>query len=326
VLDRHNKNHTNKTWAISRFDLTEGLTDLFSVLAIASMVTLIAILTNTAANTSYSAKNLSNAYTDSDSLASRRDSKRTLNVKDRDIIQSIHGANKNANYSWWDKATASIQQHRYRFILQATDSATDLEKVWIGNNRAQKLITSFAASGVTIKPLNTTDQAKNSWQLNMRFMSVGEVGSNLHQVSDATPKVETNKLSYHRGDITEWYVNKPQGIEQGFTIHQSLNQKNTDIKIRLRIDGYQHVNYHADGSIVFSVDDHEEVLHYGLPHAFDANNKPLVVKMSLHDQQLSLVVQTQNATYPITIDPLIGTATDNCNDPYLWCDGVSFEF
>jgi hypothetical protein len=35
-----------------------------------------------------------------------------------------------------------------------------------------------------------------------------------------TPDASGNRVEYHRGALTEWYVNGPLGLEQGFTLAQ----------------------------------------------------------------------------------------------------------
>jgi len=43
-------------------------------------------------------------------------------------------------------------------------------------------------------------------------------GSALRSVAAAPPVARANRVSYRRGALTEWYVNGPLGLEQGFTL------------------------------------------------------------------------------------------------------------
>ncbi|HXW59746.1 MAG TPA: hypothetical protein VEJ23_09750, partial [Solirubrobacteraceae bacterium] len=47
--------------------------------------------------------------------------------------------------------------------------------------------------------------------------SVG-YGSSLSALTAVAPRVKANRVSYERAGLSEWYVNGPLGLEQGFTI------------------------------------------------------------------------------------------------------------
>src|SRR5205807_611213 len=53
------------------------------------------------------------------------------------------------------------------------------------------------------------------WGLTLRRYGYGAA---LRAVDGATPQVNTNRVAYVRGALTEWYVNGPLGLEQGFTL------------------------------------------------------------------------------------------------------------
>jgi hypothetical protein len=40
------------------------------------------------------------------------------------------------------------------------------------------------------------------------------------------PRAKLNRVEYDRGGLTEWYVNGPAGLEQGFTITKPPGQSN----------------------------------------------------------------------------------------------------
>ena len=42
----------------------------------------------------------------------------------------------------------------------------------------------------------------------------------LHSVARVVPRAAKNRVEYRRGAMTEWYVNGPMGLEQGFTIRE----------------------------------------------------------------------------------------------------------
>ncbi|MBI4574001.1 MAG: hypothetical protein HY713_12045 [candidate division NC10 bacterium] len=53
------------------------------------------------------------------------------------------------------------------------------------------------------------------WHL--ALTSVG-YGDSLHPAAPAIPQAMANRVEYRRGSLTEWYLNGPLGLEQGFTL------------------------------------------------------------------------------------------------------------
>jgi hypothetical protein len=52
-------------------------------------------------------------------------------------------------------------------------------------------------------------------------------GTHLDPVAIASPSAANNRIEYRRGALTEWYVNGPLGLEQGFTIEQRPDRGHT---------------------------------------------------------------------------------------------------
>ena len=55
------------------------------------------------------------------------------------------------------------------------------------------------------------------WKLKLRSYGYGNA---LQPVSTAVPQARANRVEYRRGALTEWYVNGPVGLEQGFTLSE----------------------------------------------------------------------------------------------------------
>ena len=67
----------------------------------------------------------------------------------------------------------------------------------------------FTASGVSVTRGSTT--------LGLHATALG-YGSALSSLPGAAPRARENRVSYARPGVTEWYVNGPLGLEQGFTV------------------------------------------------------------------------------------------------------------
>lgn len=51
-------------------------------------------------------------------------------------------------------------------------------------------------------------------------------GDALPSMSSAAAKANANRVEYSRGTLTEWYLNGPMGVEQGFTVAKAPGQAN----------------------------------------------------------------------------------------------------
>ncbi|GJM14767.1 MAG: hypothetical protein DHS20C13_00940 [Thermodesulfobacteriota bacterium] len=133
------------------------------------------------------------------------------------------------------------------------------------------------------------------------------VGSN--EIDPIT--VSKNKVEYNRGNITEWYVNSPLGIEQGFTLNNSPEKRSSDgkvvLEIGLEIDDEMQVRQTEDGNSInfISSDNNKEVFRYRGLFAFDSSGKELPSEMKLLDSKIKILVDDRGAEYPIVIDPFI---------------------
>ncbi len=123
------------------------------------------------------------------------------------------------------------------------------------------------------------------------------------------------RMEYRRGNLTEWYVNGPLGLEQGFTLKEPPEMGNHekeylvlevaltgDLSPKLAKDGRSLSLHSADNTIAFS---------YGHLSVTDAGGHLLPAWFELTDSQaqtpsrLSIVVDDSNALYPIIIDPTV---------------------
>jgi hypothetical protein len=120
-----------------------------------------------------------------------------------------------------------------------------------------------------------------------------------------------NRLEYRWGDnLTEWYVNDEKGLEQGFTIKAPpitpMLGSGTLLIMKLSIHGNLKGVISGPGDIIeFVKFGGEGVLNYSKLHAFDSKGKELPASLRIIDSELEIQVDTADAAYPITIDPVI---------------------
>ena len=90
------------------------------------------------------------------------------------------------------------------------------------------LATRFTATGVEVSSGNAL------WNLTLRGYGYGDA---LQRVAAAAPQANKNRVEYRRGALTEWYVNGPVGLEQGFTIQRRPGKANGPLTIALETSG-----------------------------------------------------------------------------------------
>jgi len=113
--------------------------------------------------------------------------------------------------------------------------------------------------------------------------------------------------------LTEWYVNDHKGLEQGFTLNappaRSKPQRTSWIELDLELSGNLKAGLNSSGgTIEMTTPGGVGVVHYGKLEAFDASGRKLATKMELDGSQIALLVDTQDALYPVLVDPLATSA------------------
>ncbi|MGA2047009.1 MAG: FG-GAP repeat protein [Terracidiphilus sp.] len=121
----------------------------------------------------------------------------------------------------------------------------------------------------------------------------------------AAPKLAADgtRLEYRRGDFTEWYVNGPHGLEQGFTLAKKPTggHKGQPLTIALGVTGTLTLSQ-QDGAVSLK-SGKSTVLRYGGLSARDALDRAIPAHMEARNNEIRLVVEDQKAQYPLTVDP-----------------------
>ncbi|MEP6985578.1 MAG: DUF6531 domain-containing protein, partial [Chloroflexota bacterium] len=173
-------------------------------------------------------------------------------------------------------------------------------------NPEHRLRARFWPEGVELSA-EQSERAEWSWAMALLGYGYGETRQPL---AEADRVAHGNRLEYQRGNLTEWYLNGPLGLEQGFTLERPPDgrengqalvlelQFQTDLQMALSEDGQ---------SLSLNGATHPNGLHYGHLYVKDATERLLPVHLELADseQRVRIHVEDQAAIYPLTIDPLI---------------------
>ena len=201
-----------------------------------------------------------------------------------------------ADASWWQSVSAQIERDEYR----ASSTSEGLQ----APNRAQDLRTYFRAGGIEVVPRQEPSTPASSWHFAWRTTGWGRAGQ-MHAVDCAPsePEVDGTRVCYARAGFDEWYANKKEGLEQGFTVRERPSGGGA-----LHLEGHVEGALHAqlrDGAVDFLDEHGARVLRYADVHAVDARGRALPAHLEFSGEQLAILIDDGAAAYPITVDPLM---------------------
>jgi hypothetical protein len=168
-------------------------------------------------------------------------------------------------------------------------------------NAAQHLHIDFTRAGVTLSP--------GGGQLGLSLRAEGS-GSSLRAVGAVGPELErSNRVAYAHKGITEWYVNGPLGLEQGFSIARAPVSAGA-LTLAIDVSGASRIALAAGGQSALLRDAGGNELRYGGLSARDASGRELRTWMTLDGQLLLLHVDARGARFPLVVDPMVETAPE----------------
>ena len=186
-------------------------------------------------------------------------------------------------------------------------------------NPAHGLHASFDAAGLTLSA------GSSSGTMALRGYGYGDA---IHPAAAAAPTAAANRVRYARGALTEWYLNGPLGLEQGFTLAQApAGPRSGPLGLALALSGWRAT---IDPSRVSAqlTSATGAALRYGGLLASDATGRALPAWMERHGAELWLRVDDAGARYPLLIDPIFEkaklTASDGaCCDTFGYAVAIS---
>jgi hypothetical protein len=177
------------------------------------------------------------------------------------------------------------------------------------SNPAQGLSASFTRAG--------TELSSHDIDLNLSLSSLGfGEGTRQHDVGQASPAGHSNRVTYARhttggargaAAVSEWYVNGPAGIEQGFTLARppaataSAPAEPLTLTLALKANATPRLVHDGAG---MTLTRGSSQLHYGDLFTTDANGHALRTWLELQPGRLLIHVDANGAAYPLRIDPM----------------------
>ncbi|MHB8645984.1 MAG: FG-GAP repeat protein [Thermomicrobiales bacterium] len=200
-------------------------------------------------------------------------------------------------------ATALAADHTADYAVMPVG---DQPNAFRAANPAHHLTAAFLPDGIAITG-DPDGGAPSTW--GMRLATIGD-GTHVLPVAAASPVLSGTRVEYRRGNVTEWYLNSPLGIEQGFTLAAPPTGDST-ITLTLAVRGA--VATPAGSAALFRLPSGGELRYSGLA-VTDAAGHPLRAALLPDGGTMRITVDTRGAIYPITIDPLVQQAQLLPND------------
>jgi hypothetical protein len=197
--------------------------------------------------------------------------------------------------------SVALGRDDYRYWVAAAGGGFHAE------NPQHALGVDFTPQGVEVR----SDTAR--WRMVLRGYGYGDA---LLSVSAAAPRATGNRVEYRRGTLTEWYVNGPTGVEQGFALAQPPGQANGQpLTIALALSGDFVAALEPGETGLQLMRRNAPALRYTGLSAYDATGRELRTWLELQDDHgLLLHVEDTDARYPIVIDPFVQQAKLTASD------------
>ncbi len=163
-------------------------------------------------------------------------------------------------------------------------------------NPVQRFDVRFSHSGVSL--------SSGALHLGLSLRAFGEESS-LGTVGDLSRRVEANRVTYSAPGLSEWYLNGPAGLEQGFTVASARRGDSPGLlTLAMALSGDTQARLIPGGLGVTFTHPGTPSLRYANLSATDASGATLHASFALHGRRLLLRIDTRGAGYPIRIDPL----------------------
>jgi uncharacterized protein (TIGR03437 family) len=198
-----------------------------------------------------------------------------------DAVRKNAGADK-ALWQAFERATYALQDSGHG--------------VWRGANAAQRLTLEFNDREARL--------SHPDGSVNFHLTGYG-YGDRLRKPALAKLTGTSNRVEYQRGDLTEWYLNGSQGLEQGFTLAQRPGEgrEGEPLVIALGVSGgLLPAQETAKNSVLFE-SGKVVVLRYAGLKALDARGSIVPSRLEVRGREIRLIVEDRGAQYPLVVDP-----------------------
>jgi outer membrane protein assembly factor BamB len=234
-------------------------------------------------------------------------------LKEHGLYDRLQNSIEAAQYQI-DQQPESQESSSLRSRLRKNDAA----EIYEATNPAQALRARFNGRDLVLQPL--TDKRTTTLQARLRLRSYG-YGRRMLSAGAGTMRVDGNRIEISRrlatqsnnsdqegsDEIVEWYQNRKDGLEQGFTLAAAPGKRHagTPLQVRLTVTGdVRPVLVDSGKALELIGGNGERWLRYDHLMATDAWGRQLPARFRADRKQISLLIDDTDAVYPLRIDPV----------------------
>lgn len=196
-------------------------------------------------------------------------------------------------------------------------------------NPAQGWQIGYGADGTT--ELRPHEGGGAPWAWGLRLTGYGYA----RLVPVGRPQVllaDGERLSYAwDATLSEWWINRATGLEQGFTLRQrpAGASAGQPLRLELTLSGGLRASQRGN-ALTFHDAGGTALLTYDKLHVWDATGRVLPARLHLAEGRLTILVDDAAASYPLTIDPTVQQAylkasNAGADDFFGWSVAISGE-
>ncbi|MES2430367.1 MAG: T9SS type A sorting domain-containing protein [Bacteroidota bacterium] len=210
--------------------------------------------------------------------------------------QSIDNTSDN---TWLNKVQKNIQESEYCFKQDKQHLRFNIA------NQKQHIGASITSTGYTVFPLKYFNNVnnKNDWQQTFYFKEIRK--GNMHLLASTGFSYSNNKsdLNFSYKNFIIQYTNSEKGLRQNFIVlNKPEGQEDLEVILDLKGDLFPSL---VNNGIQFKNKAGETKLFYQDLNVWDADKTPIKARMELRENdQFAIIVNDQDAKYPLTIDPI----------------------
>jgi len=213
------------------------------------------------------------------------------------------GGNRTDPFAVIDEKLAPSEAAALKSLIQNTLHAFSYNEAtgdWYARNAANQITFTYTQDG-------TAKFSEGTNTFGLTLLGIGR-GDGLSPAGKGNVQADRRQLNITRPEYTEWYRNNDEGVEQGMTIASPPTGS-----------GLLHVGFGLTGDNTFSLKDKKTLIltgasgkplfEYTSLHAFSSDGRDLPAVLATDGTTLYWVVDDTGAVYPITIDPVVVSAS-----------------
>ncbi len=223
-------------------------------------------------------------------------------------------------------------------VDQARHAVRPVEGVvgqWWAQNPANSFNARFTPEGLVMSvAVSSRDGRARHLSTLWRTVGVG-YGENLVPVGEGEVSVsaEPGRVEIARPGLVEWFVNRKEGLEHGWTLSErSVGEDGiAPLRLEMALEGDLLAEVSGDGRYVVLRDpEGGEALRYEKLKVWDAEGREMASRMVGSGKSLTVEVEDTGAVYPLTIDPLftqqkayLKASNTGADDQFGYCVAIS---